>query len=95
MAIGRHYAFGESTSAGRRVQEHWGGAQWVPPPLHHRLLDHIEGTSDASLQIASVSTDRSEIVRGDWTPLEFFIASVRGWEAGSRRLMGDGKLDKS
>jgi hypothetical protein len=25
--------------------------------------------------------------RGDWTPLELFIAGVRGWEAGSRRFI--------
>jgi hypothetical protein len=25
--------------------------------------------------------------RGDWTPLELFIAGVRGWEAGLRELV--------
>jgi hypothetical protein len=29
----------------------------------------------------------SENSRGDWTPLELFIAGVRGWEAGSRRFI--------
>jgi hypothetical protein len=28
--------------------------------------------------------------RGDWTPLELFIAGVRGWEAGLRRRLDDG-----
>src|SRR5262249_43738219 len=27
-----------------------------------------------------VSSDRSEIVWGDWTPLELFLAGVHGWE---------------
>jgi len=25
--------------------------------------------------------------RGDWTPLEFFIAGLRGWKAGLRRFV--------
>jgi hypothetical protein len=28
----------------------------------------------------------SENSRGDWTPLELFLAGVRGWEAGLRRF---------
>ena len=28
--------------------------------------------------------------RGDWTPLELFIAGVRGWEAGMRQCLNDG-----
>jgi len=40
------------------------------------------------------STCKEKPSRGDWTPLEPFIAGVRGWEAGLGRLMGDGKLDK-
>jgi hypothetical protein len=35
------------------------------------------GTSDASSQIASVSSDRSETVRGGRTPLEHLIVGVR------------------
>ena len=34
-----------------------------------------------------MSSDRSEIVRGDWTPLELFLAGVQGWEAALRRLL--------
>jgi hypothetical protein len=33
----------------------------------------------------------SGTIRGNWTPLELFIAGVRGWEACPRRL-DDGKL---
>jgi hypothetical protein len=29
----------------------------------------------------------SEKSRGDWTPLELFIAGVRGWEPGPRRRL--------
>jgi len=29
--------------------------------------------------------------RGDWTPLELFLAGIRGWEAGLRRRIDDGK----
>jgi hypothetical protein len=29
--------------------------------------------------------------RGDWTPLELFLAGVRGWEAYPRRRLDDGK----
>ncbi len=29
--------------------------------------------------------------RGNKTPLELFLAGVRGWEAGLRRRMEDGK----
>ena len=36
----------------------------------------------------------SEKSRDNKTPLELFIADVRGWEAGLRRLMGDGKVHK-
>jgi hypothetical protein len=28
---------------------------------------------------------------GDWTPLELFLAGIRGWEAGLRRRIDDGK----
>jgi hypothetical protein len=30
----------------------------------------------------------SENSRGDWTPLELFLAGVRGWEAVVRRRIG-------
>jgi hypothetical protein len=33
----------------------------------------------------------SEISRGDRTAIELFIAGVRGWEAGLRRRIRDGK----
>jgi len=33
----------------------------------------------------------SENSRGDWTPLELFLAGIRGWEAGLRRRIDDGK----
>jgi hypothetical protein len=33
----------------------------------------------------------SETSRGDWTPSELFVVGVRGWEAGLRRRMEDGK----
>ena len=33
----------------------------------------------------------SEKSRGDWTPLELFLADIRGWEAGLRRRIDDGK----
>jgi hypothetical protein len=29
--------------------------------------------------------------RGDRTPFELFVAGVRGWEAGLRRRLDDGK----
>jgi hypothetical protein len=29
--------------------------------------------------------------RGDWTPLALFIAGVRGWKAGLRRRLDEGK----
>src|SRR5262249_48060504 len=29
--------------------------------------------------------------RGDWMPLELFLAGIRGWEAGLRRWIDDGK----
>ena len=32
---------------------------------------------------------RSENSRGDKTPLELFLRGVAGWEAGSRRRLGD------
>jgi hypothetical protein len=30
--------------------------------------------------------------RGDKTPLELFLTGLRGWDAGLRRLLDDGKL---
>jgi hypothetical protein len=30
--------------------------------------------------------------RGDWTPLELFIAGVRGWEVHLRRRLADARM---
>ncbi len=46
----------------------------LPNPLRFELNSHQESDS--------VTKDN----RGDKTPLELFLAGVRGWEAGLRRL---------
>ena len=43
---------------------------------------------------ASVSSDRSEIVRGDWTPLELLFAGAQGLLAAIRALLCQGAIGR-
>ncbi len=63
-----------------------------PSPRCCREVDELpsEDTSDAWLPIASVSSDRSEIVRGDWTPLELLFGGSQGLPATIRALLCQG-----
>jgi hypothetical protein len=60
------------------------------PGSKHRNLNQL-GAARRYINSSKKPTDGKgdeplqESSRGDWTPLELFIAGLRGWEAGLRR----------
>ena len=70
----------------------------MPNSIGGILLIRFSGL-DASLSLlhleqATLPKSWLRDVRGDRTPLELFLAGDRGWEAGLRRRMDDGKPEQ-
>ena len=82
--MNRHHFPRAEENRGRRSPRYTERAGCREVPCNRR------GLRESRRLLFLLGTDERKSRRGDWTPLELFVAGVWGWEAGIRRRLDVG-----